>query len=43
LIGRNGVEEILDYHLNSEEKELFIKSSESLRATNAMLKDLGVI
>jgi len=43
VIGKNGVEQILDYPLNSEEKELFKKSAESVRVTNAMLKDLGVI
>ncbi|MBP7151862.1 MAG: malate dehydrogenase [Paludibacteraceae bacterium] len=43
LIGKNGAEQILDYHLNAEEKELFKKSAESVRVTNAMLKDLGVI
>lgn len=36
-IGRNGVEEIIDYKLNDEEKALFAKSAEAVRATNELL------
>jgi len=43
LIGKNGVEEILDYKLNDEEQELFNKSAESVRATNIVLKEINAI
>lgn len=37
LIGRNGIEKIVDIKLNDEEKELFAKSAAAVRKTNAAL------
>ncbi len=37
VIGRNGVEKILELDLTAEEKVLFEKSAEAVRATNALL------
>jgi malate dehydrogenase len=39
IIGKNGVEEIVDVKLNDKEKELFAKSSDAVRNMNAALKD----
>jgi malate dehydrogenase len=36
-VGRNGIEEIIDYKLNDEEKALFAKSAEAVRNTNKLL------
>ena len=43
VIGKNGVEEILDYKLNEEEKTLFAKSADAVRATNDVLKEINVL
>ena len=43
VIGKNGVEEILDYKLNNEEKALFEKSAAAVRATNNVLKEINVL
>ncbi len=43
VIGKNGVEEILDYKLNEEEKALFEKSANAVRATNDVLKEINVL
>jgi len=43
VVGRRGVEQILDYKLNEEEMNLFIKSCNAVRATNNILKNLGVL
>lgn len=43
VIGKNGVEEILDYKLNAEETALFEKSAAAVRATNAVLKEINVL
>lgn len=40
IIGRNGVEEIVDVHLNDDEKELFAKSAVAVRNMNGALKDI---
>lgn len=37
VIGRNGVEKILELDLTAEEKELFAKSADAVRATNDLL------
>src|SRR5690606_23008626 len=37
IIGRNGVEKILDFKLNEEEQEKFNKSAEAVRSMNAVL------
>lgn len=43
VIGRNGVEKIIDYRLNSEEQALFDQSTSAVKSTNAVLRDLGII
>jgi malate dehydrogenase len=43
VAGKNGVEEIIDYKLNAEEKALFEKSATAVRATNNVLKEINVL
>jgi len=43
VIGRNGVEAIIDYKLNAEEKELFAKSAAAVHKTNDVLKEIGML
>jgi len=43
VIGKNGVEEIVDYKLNNEEKALFEKSVAAVNNMNAVLSQLGVL
>ena len=43
VVGENGVEEIIDYKLNDEEKALFAKSADAVRKTNDVLKELNVL
>lgn len=43
VIGKNGVEEILDYKLNAAEQELFNKSADAVRSTNNVLKEIKAI
>jgi malate dehydrogenase len=43
VIGKNGVEEIVDYKLNAEEIALFEKSAAAVRATNDVLKEINVL
>ena len=43
VLGKNGVEKIIDLKLNAEEKALFEKSADAVRATNADLKTLGML
>ncbi len=43
VIGRNGVEKIIDVQLNAEEKELFAKSANAVRATNDVLKEINAL
>ena len=38
VIGRNGVEKIIDFKLNAEEQALFNKSADAVRGTNDLLK-----
>ena len=40
IIGRNGVEKILDFGLNAEEQAAFDKSAEAVRSMNDVLKTL---
>ncbi len=37
LLGRKGIEKVVEFELNDEEKELFAKSAEAVRKTNAAL------
>jgi len=43
IIGRNGVEEVVTLELNAEEKALFEKSAEAVRATNEVLKEIKAL
>lgn len=43
IIGRNGVEQIVDLPLNAEEKALFEKSADAVRKTNLVLKEIGAL
>ncbi len=43
VIGKNGIEEIVDYKLNAEEKALFEKSAAAVRKTNDILKEINVL
>jgi malate dehydrogenase len=43
VLGRNGVEKIIDYQLNAEEKALFKKSTEAVRKTNEVLKEIKAL
>lgn len=43
VIGRNGVEEIIDYKLNEAEMALFKKSADAVRATNDILRELSML
>jgi malate dehydrogenase len=43
IIGRNGVEAIVDLQLNAEEKALFEKSADAVRKTNEVLKEIGAL
>jgi malate dehydrogenase len=43
VIGRKGCEQILDFKLNSEEKELFAKSADAVRTTNSVLKETNIL
>ncbi|MEI6947241.1 malate dehydrogenase [Paraflavisolibacter sp. H34] len=40
IVGENGWEQILDYHLNAEETALFAKSADAVRSMNEVLKTL---
>ena len=37
ILGRNGIEKIVEFDLNDEEKELFAKSAAAVHNTNAAL------
>ena len=43
VIGKDGVEEIIDYKLNAEEKALFEKSAAAVRTTNDVLKEIKAL
>ena len=43
VIGRGGVEKILEIKLNPEERRLFNESANAVRKTNAVLNELGTI
>ncbi len=43
IIGRNGVEKIVEVELNAEEKELFEKSAAAVRKTNDVLAEMNAI
>jgi len=43
VLGRNGIEQILDYKLNAQEQALFDKSADAVRNMNSVLVELGVL
>jgi malate dehydrogenase len=43
ILGKNGIEKIVDLELNAGEKELFAKSAAAVRATNAVLKEIKAL
>jgi malate dehydrogenase len=43
IIGRGGVESIVDVRLNDEEKTLFAKSAGAVRGTNGVLGEIGAL
>jgi len=43
VIGKDGVEKIIDYKLNADEKALFEKSAAAVRNMNSVLNQLGVL
>jgi malate dehydrogenase len=43
LIGKDGLEAIVDYKLNDDEKALFEKSADAVRKTNDVLKEINAL
>lgn len=43
VIGRNGVEKVLEIKLSDEEKKLFEESAAAVRKTNAVLNEIGAL
>lgn len=43
VIGKDGVEQIIDYKLDESEMALFAKSAAAVRATNDVLKEINVL
>jgi malate dehydrogenase len=43
ILGKNGVEKIVELDLNAEEKALFAKSAEAVHKTNAVLKEIKAL
>ncbi|MDH6358680.1 malate dehydrogenase [Parabacteroides sp. PF5-9] len=43
ILGKNGIEKIVELELNAEEKDLFAKSAEAVHKTNAVLKEINVL
>ena len=43
IIGRNGWEKIVDYHLNNEEQALFNKSADAIRNMNHVLAEMNLL
>lgn len=43
IIGRNGVEKIVELELTAEEKDLFAKSAKAVKATNDVLKEINIL
>lgn len=37
ILGKNGIEKVVEFELNAEEKELFAKSAAAVRNTNGAL------
>ncbi|MDR2496936.1 MAG: malate dehydrogenase [Tannerellaceae bacterium] len=43
ILGRNGIEQIVELQLNDREKQLFEESAAAVRTTNSVLKELQVL
>ena len=43
VIGKNGIESIVDYKLNAEEQSAFDKSADAVRNMNGVLKELNIL
>ncbi|MDR2950764.1 MAG: malate dehydrogenase [Prevotella sp.] len=43
VIGKGGAEKILDYTFSADEAAAFAKSADAVRATNAVLKEIGAL
>ena len=43
VIGRNGVEKVIEINLNETEKAAFAKSAEAVRNTNKVLYEIGAL
>ena len=43
ILGRNGVEKIVEIELNEEEQALFVASANAVRGTNAALTEVGAL
>jgi malate dehydrogenase len=43
ILGKNGIEKIVDINLNEEEKAKFAASAAAVRATNAALTEVGAL
>jgi len=43
VIGRNGIEKIVELELNAEEKAAFAASADAVRGTNDVLKEIGIL
>ncbi len=43
VIGKGGAEKVLEFNFSEDEKALFAKSAEAVRATNAVLTETGVL
>ena len=40
MLGKNGIEKVMEYSLNDEEKAMFEKSAEAVKETHEALKKL---
>ncbi|MBE6276627.1 MAG: malate dehydrogenase, partial [Bacteroides sp.] len=43
ILGKNGIEEIIELPLNEDEKAKFAASAEAVRKTNAALTEVGAL
>lgn len=43
ILGKNGIEKIVELELNAEEKDLFAKSADAVQKTNAVLKEINAL
>lgn len=43
VIGRNGIEKVLEIKISADEKKLFDQSADAVRKTNDVLKELGAL